>query len=99
MASLKKALQKAVLVNMKNKEKPPEVVEQASESTYPYGLVVRLDNKVMKSLKLSVDDFNIDKEVMLKAKCDVVALRSEKHRGMLDEFVELQITDLAIIKE
>jgi len=101
MANLKKTLEKAVMANMKMKNEMPEETESPAHMNhkYPYGLMIRLDNKVLKGLKLGVGDFDLEKDVMLKAKCDVVALRSEKHRGELDEFVELQITDLAIVKE
>jgi hypothetical protein len=106
MASLKKLLEKA---NMQSMKKTPQAKDKMAvdspccepydEDKYPYGLRIDLNTESLEKLGLSAADFTAGGEVTIKASCDVISVRSEQRQKKSHESVDLQITELAVVKE
>lgn len=67
---------------------------------YPYGLEIRLDEKVLKLCGKEANDFDINQTCTVVAVCEVVQIRSSagKQEYQNNESVELQITDMKFVK-
>ena len=98
MANPKETLMKAVMTSMKKpaSKKMNNAIEVASDEDYPYGLRVDLNKDSLKALGLSAVDFTAGGSLMLKAKCDVISVRTGAGKKRNYESVELQITELAL---
>lgn len=68
---------------------------------YPYGLEIRLDEKVLKLCGKEANDFDINQTCMIVAECEVVQIRSSagKKEYQNNESVELQITSMKFQKK
>jgi len=87
----------------KEKEVVSNVVspEMPEGDRYPYGLEIRLDEKVLKLIDKEANDFDINQTCTIVAQCEVVQIRSSagKQEYQNNESVELQITDMKFVKK
>jgi hypothetical protein len=97
MASLKDKL-----VSMKSeptKKSTMPIDACCSDEDFPYGLRISLNESSLQKLGLSIKDFEIEGEIMIKAECNVTEVRSSKGNDYSSENVELQITKLAVSED
>lgn len=104
MASLKALLDKANMKSMKLPEKKDDDKNEhpicvGSDEKYPWGLRIELNKDSLEALGLSVADFEVSKEISITAKCDVTSVRKEERMEHSSESVDMQITELAVVKE
>jgi hypothetical protein len=104
MEKLQKGLKSMARPKKDKKEEESKPCEHYEENPYPYGLRIDLNNDSMTALGLDASDFTAGGTVMLVAKCDVTSVHIED-RVKIDgkenktQSVDLQITDLSVIKE
>jgi hypothetical protein len=90
-------------VSMKMPKKKKKVMEMASTlyDEYPYGLGVTLNKDVLKKLKYQSDDFSVGGKLHFSAIANVNSVSKREGSRSDDDYsqsVELQITDLKVIK-
>jgi hypothetical protein len=104
MEKLQKGLKSMAQPKRDKKEEESKPCEYYEGNPYPYGLRIDLSNDSITALGLDASDFTAGGTVMLVAKCDVTSIRIED-RVKIDgkesktQSVDLQITDLSVIKE
>lgn len=67
------------------------LVLSSENREYPYGLRLDLNDDTLKKLKMSVQDFSVGDEVLIKAKATVTNLGQDEDDG---DRLSLQITDM-----
>lgn len=99
MADMKSMLQRG-LKDMKVSRLADEKVEPAvTDEEYPWGLRVTLDDKALDKLNLDISKVNVDDEVCLKCRANVISVRHNKSGYGDNKSVELQLTHIGIEEE
>jgi hypothetical protein len=80
-----------------NDHKNVEAIEEPYYEKYPYGLEIRLDNKSLGKLGMSVGKHKVGQKMTIEADTVIESTNAHQRRdGELDQSMSLQITDLAV---